>query len=105
VLTLLLAKGVDGKWHVVFETDSNKRMQQVYKSTVYPDKIVSDAISSQDKGIDDLFFVDGCWYAIISTYHHRPFRQAIRCRDNWKDLASELQSLGKVWRFFQFECC
>ena len=33
---------------------------------------------------------------MISTYERRGFCQAIRCRDNWKDMASELEKLGKV---------
>ena len=28
------ARGVNGKWHVVFESDSNRCLQQVYKSNV-----------------------------------------------------------------------
>mmetsp|Transcript_3932 Transcript_3932/g.10913 ORF Transcript_3932/g.10913 Transcript_3932/m.10913 type:complete len:259 (-) Transcript_3932:901-1677(-) len=97
---IVATAGVLGKWHAVFEGDPQIRVQQVYRSSTYPDKIITDAIGSQDKAISDLFYVDSTWVIIVSTYHKRPFRQALRCRETWDEMAAELSKLGKeCWRF------
>lgn len=84
---------------MVFSHDFNMVLQTVLYSHAFPKVVLEGLVDSEDWMINDLFFAEDHWVLHMSRVARMTHNQAIRSRDHWDAMESEISNLGKEkWR-------